>query len=139
MLKGLHHIAIAVNNLDETAKWYQDMLGLPAPEVEETVAEQGVRACLINLGNCYLELLEPTSETSTVARFLAREGEKLHHICLESDDVAGDLRTCASKGLDLIDKTPRHGIAGMIGFLHPRSTRGVLIEFVQTLAAGAGH
>ena len=138
MIKGLHHIGIAVKNLDETAKWYQDMLGLPAPEKEEVVESQGVRACLINLGNCYIELLEPPSPTSTVARFIEREGEKIHHICLDTDDINQELQRSASKGMDLIDKVARHGIAGMIGFLHPRSTRGILIEFVQATAEAGG-
>lgn len=131
MIKGLHHVAIAVRNLDDTARFYSETFGLPQPETVEVVEEQGVRACLISLGNAYIELLEPTRDDSAVGRFLARSDEGLHHICLETDDVAAELRIMEGKGLELVDRVPRHGLAGLIGFLHPRSTRSVLIEFVQ--------
>ncbi|GEM_PF-68251 len=139
MIKGLDHVAIAVKDLDETLKFYLDTFGFNGNEVEhETVEEQGVKACLIPLGNCYLELLEPLGPETTVGRFIAREGEKLHHICFESDDVQAELTRVANLGLDLIDKTPRRGLAGMIGFLHPRSTRGILIELVQKVTHEGG-
>ena len=131
MIKGLHHIAIAVKSLDETASFYKEIFGLPDPEKTEVIQEQGVKACFINFGNARLELLEPIREDSTVGRFIARNGEGLHHICLETDNIVEELRTMATKGIDLVDQVPRDGLAGMIAFLHPRSTRGVLIEFVQ--------
>lgn len=138
MIKGVDHIAIAVRDLNKTAQWYQDYFGLPAPEKSETVEEQGVNACLINTGNCYIELLEPLGPDTTVGRFIAREGEKIHHICFETDNIDEELRRMAFKGLELIDRVPRHGIAGMIGFLHPRSTGGVLTEFVQKVGENSG-
>jgi len=138
MIKGVDHIAIAVKNMEQTAKWYQDYLGLPAPEKYETVQEQGVNACLINTGNVYIELLEPLTPQTTVGRFIEREGDKIHHICFETSDVDEELRRMAFKGLELIDRVPRHGISGMIGFLHPRSTNGVLIEFVQKVGEHGG-
>ena len=131
MIKGLHHIAIAVKSLDETARFYKEIFGLPDPEKTEVVQEQGVKACFINFGNTRLELLEPTREDSTVGRFIARNGEGMHHICLVTDDIVEELRTMATKGIDLVDQVPRSGLAGMVAFLHPRSTKGVLIEFVQ--------
>lgn len=136
MIKGLHHVGLAVKNLDETARFYRETFGLPDPEKLEVVQDQGVKACLINLGNAYIELLEPIRDDSTVARFLARQGEGLHHVCLETDNVEEELRRMASKGIELVDRAPRAGLAGMIAFLHPRSTGGVLIELVQVAGEG---
>ena len=106
-------------------------LRLSPPEKLEVIPDQGVKACLINLGNAYIELLEPLGDDSAIARFLSRNGEGLHHICLETDDVNQELLRLASQGLDLVDRAARPGIAGMIGFIHPKSTRGTLIELVQ--------
>ena len=136
MIKGLHHVGLAVKNLDETARFYRETFGLPHPEKLEVIQDQGVKACLINLGNAYLELLEPIRDDSTIARFLARQGEGLHHICLETDNVEEELRRMASKGIELVDRVPRAGLAGMIAFLHPRSTGSVLIELVQVAGEG---
>ena len=136
MIKGLHHIAIAVHSLEATARFYKETFGLPDPEKQEVVEEQGVKACFINFGNTYLELLEPTRDDSTVARFLARSGEGLHHICLETDNIEEELRRMVNKQIDLVDKVPRHGLAGPIAFLHPRSTGSVLIELVQVEGEG---
>jgi methylmalonyl-CoA mutase, C-terminal domain len=136
MIKGLDHIAIAVKSLDDNVKFYRDTFGIGEPVKLEVIEDQGVRACLLPLGNCFIELLEPTDPNGTVARFIEREGEKLHHICLETDNVTDELQRMADKGLDLVDRTPRHGLAGMIGFLHPRSTRGILTELVQKIPEG---
>src|ERR1041384_5729923 len=132
MITGLHHVAIAVKDLEATARFYREVFGLPEPEKTETVQEQGVKACLISLGNSRLELLEPVQPESTVGRFLQRNGEGLHHVCFETDSVDEELRRMASRGIELIDREPRQGLAGMIGFLHPKSTGNVLIELVQT-------
>ncbi len=136
MIKGLHHIAIAVQDLSDTARFYQDTFGLAPPEKLEVIPDQGVKACLINLGNAYIELLEPLGDDSALARFLSRNGEGLHHLCLETDDVNQELLRLASQGLDLVDRAARPGIAGMIGFIHPKSTRGTLIELVQLKGDG---
>ncbi len=136
MIRGLHHVALAVRDLGQAAHFYAETFGFGPPEKTEVIPEQGVRAGLINLGNAYLELLEPTREDSTVGRFLTRNGEGLHHICLETDDVDAELTRIAARGIDLVDSVGRQGIAGMIGFLHPRSTGGVLIELVETGGAG---
>ena len=129
-------MALAVRDLGQTALFYANTFGFGAPEKTEVIADQGVRACLINLGNAYLELLEPTREDSTVGRFLARNGEGLHHMCFETDDVNAELARLAGNGLALLDQVGRQGIAGMIGFLHPRATGSVLIELVETGGAG---
>ena len=135
MIKKVHHVGIVVRSLEEAYRFYRDTLGL-ALHKEATVQDQGVKACLINLGNAYLELLEPIRDDSTIARFLARQGEGLHHICLETDNVEEELRRMASKGIELVDRAPRAGLAGMIAFLHPRSTGSVLIELVQVAGEG---
>jgi methylmalonyl-CoA mutase C-terminal domain/subunit len=132
VITGLHHVAIAVKDLDGTARFYREVFGLPEPEKSESITEQGVRACLIGLGNAYIELLEPLRAESTVGRFLQRHGEGLHHVCFETENVDEELRRMASRGVELIDRQPRHGLVGLIGFLHPNSTGSVLIELVQT-------
>lgn len=136
MITGLHHVAIAVNDLDATAAFYHDTFGLPVPEADETLPDQGVRAAFIPLGNARIELLQPLRPDSTVGRFIDRQGEGLHHVCFETDDVAAELQRVATAGVKLIDEVPRHGLGGLIGFLHPRSTGGVLIELVQVTGEG---
>ena len=136
MIKGIDHIAIAVKSMDENIKFYRETFGIGEPVKLETIEDQGVRACLLSFGNCFIELLEPIDPNGTVGRFIEREGEKIHHICFESDNVADELKHMADKGLQLIDQAPRRGLAGMIGFLHPRSTRGILIELVQKIPEG---
>lgn len=130
-IEGLHHVAFAVKSLDETVKFYQETFGLGPPVKTEIIQDQGVKACLISTGNAYIELLEPVDPNSTVARFIEREGEKIHHICLQTENVDEELRRMSSRGMELVDRVPRRGLSGMIGFLHPRSTRGVLIELCQ--------
>ena len=132
MIKRIDHVAVAVNSLDDALKFYQDVLGLKAKKVE-TVADQGVKAALIPIGDGEIELLEPLEPDGEggVAKFLKTKGEGIHHICLEVDNVDADLQAMADKGLSLIDKKGRKGLAGMVGFLHPKSTRGVLVELAQ--------
>lgn len=132
MIKRLDHISIAVSNLDEGLKIYENLLGIKASHVE-TVADQGIKAAMIVVGNVEIELIEPISPDSAVAKFLEKKGEGVHHICFEVDDVDKELESLAARGVDLIDKQGRKGLAGKIGFLHPRSTKGVLVELAQKL------
>jgi methylmalonyl-CoA mutase C-terminal domain/subunit len=136
MITGLHHIALAVRNIDETAAFYRDTFGLPGLEADETLPDQGVRAAFIPLGNARIELLQPLRPDTTVGRFLERQGEGLHHLCLETDDIVAELQRVAVKGVGLIDQAPRHGLGGLIGFLNPKTTGGVLIELVQVTGEG---
>ena len=87
---------------------------------------------MIPVGDVEIELVEPTSPEAAVAKFIESRGEGIHHICLEVEDIAEELRSLAAKGVELIDKEPRMGVEGRIGFIHPRSMKGVLIELVQT-------
>jgi methylmalonyl-CoA/ethylmalonyl-CoA epimerase len=130
MIKKVDHVAIAVRNLDEGLKTYENLLGIKPSHIEE-VPDQGIKAAVIVVGDVEIELIEPTNPDSGVAKFLEKKGEGIHHICLEVDDIDKELESLAAKGIDLIDKQGRKGLAGKIGFLHPRSTKGVLIELAQ--------
>jgi len=132
MIEKIHHIGIAVRNLDESLKFYRDTLGLHV-HAEDTVPDQGVRAALLTIGQSEIELLEPLSPDSAVGRFLERKGEGLHHICFQTPDVDGDLEELKAKGVDMVDQKSRKGLAGMICFLHPKSSRGVLVELATPL------
>ena len=132
MVKGVGHIGILVRSLDETLQLYQDLFGAKPGKVE-TVAEQGVKTVLVDMGGTTkLEFLEPLPE-SNMAKALEKRGEGLHHICLEVDNVDQSLDSLASKGVELIDKKARRGLEGMIAFVHPKSLKGVLIEVCQTV------
>lgn len=130
MLKKIHHIGIVVRNLDAAYAFYRDTLSLPVHK-EDTIQDQGVKAALLTIGGSEIELLEPIAPDTGVARFLARRGEGLHHICFETDDVQHELAAAKARGLPVIDQHPRRGLAGLICFLHPRAGHGVLIEFAQ--------
>ncbi len=132
MFTKIHHVAVVVRSADEALAVYRDALGLPVTK-DAVIEDQGVRGVLLQAGAGEIELIQPVRDDTGVARFLAARGEGLHHICLESTDVAADLRAAKEKGLALIDETPRRGLAGMIGFLHPRATRGVLVEYATPL------
>jgi methylmalonyl-CoA/ethylmalonyl-CoA epimerase len=132
MIDKIHHIGIAVRNLDESLKFYRDTLGLHV-HAEDTVPDQGVRAALLTIGNSEIELLEPLSPEANMAKFLERRGEGLHHICFQTPDVDGDLETLKQKEVPLVDQASRKGLAGMICFLHPKASRAVLVELATPL------
>ncbi len=134
MIRAIHHVGIAVHRLEDAYRLYRDVLGLPLIK-EAAVADQGVRAALLAAGDSEIELLEPLGTESGVARFLARHGEGLHHVCFETPDVARALTAAKDKGAELVDGTPRPGLAGRIGFLHPRSCAGVLVELAEVAGA----
>lgn len=126
----LNHVAIVVKSIEETLEFYQSTFGVEGGEIEE-IADQGVKATLISVGGSQLELIQPVQPDTGVARFLENRGEALHHICFEVEDLQDKLNTLDARGVRLIDKSPRKGLAGMIAFLHPKSTRGVLVELVD--------
>jgi len=130
MLKKVDHIGIVVRDIEEALKVYRDALGLPLAHIQE-VPEQRVRIAFLPVGDCEIELVEPTTADSGVARFLEKRGEGLHHICFEVNDIEAALRELAAKGLQSIDEQPRQGAMGQVAFLHPRSAHGVLIELVE--------
>lgn len=131
MVKKIDHIGIAVKNLAEQISFYQNILGLTCSEPEE-VAQQQVRLVMIPVGDTRIELLEPTSPDSPVAKFISRRGEGIHHIAYRVEDLAGNLKRLTEHKIRLIDEEPQIGNDGyQIAFLHPKSTFGVLTELCE--------
>lgn len=125
----IEHIGIAVKSLDESIPYYEEVLGLKCYAVEE-VADQKVKTAFFKIGQTKIELLESTDPEGPVGKFIEKKGEGVHHLAFAMEDVNQALKDAEEKGIRLIDKTPRKGAEGLhIGFLHPRSTHGVLTEF----------
>ncbi len=134
MLQKINHIGIAVQSLDETLPFYRDGLKMPLCGIEE-VADQKVRVAMLGIGESKIELLEPTSPDSPIAKFLDKNGPGIHHIAYEVDDVAQAIEQMIAEGARMIDQVPRDGAHGTrIAFVHPKSSHGVLTELCQ-----AGH
>jgi methylmalonyl-CoA/ethylmalonyl-CoA epimerase len=129
MIKRVHHIGIAVHNLKESVVVFEKLLGIKA-HIQLVPSQQVTEACF-NLGGVEIDLLEPMGPDSAVAKFLEKRGEGLHHIALEVDNIDNELKSVEQKGFQLIDKEGREGAAGKIGFIHPKSVGGVLVELVQ--------
>jgi len=130
-LTHIEHIGIAVNSIDDAKKYYEDVLGLKCYAIEE-VEDQKVKTAFFMIGQTKLELLEPTSEDSAVAKFLAKKGQGIHHIAFATDNVDKSLEEAETKGIKLIDKQKRKGAEGLnIGFMHPKFTMGVLTELCE--------
>jgi len=130
MIKKLDHVSIVVKNLDEGLKTFEGLLGVKHSHIQE-VPDQGIKAAMIMVGDVEIELIEPVNPESGVGKFLEKRGEGIHHVCFEVDDIDKELQSLASRGIELIDKQSRKGLAGKIGFVHPKSTRGVLVELAQ--------
>jgi methylmalonyl-CoA/ethylmalonyl-CoA epimerase len=101
----------------------------------ETIEDQGVKAALVRVGASQLEFIQPIDNENGVAKFIDRKGEGVHHICFEVDNLESKLKDLDLAGVQLIDKEPRNGLSGTIGFIHPKATRGVLIELVDQKTA----
>lgn len=131
-LSHIEHLGIAVKSLDAAIPYYEKVLGLKCYNIEE-VADQKVRTAFFKVGQTKIELLEPTSEDSTIAKFIEKRGEGIHHLAFAvADGVAEALADCEANGVQLIDKAPRKGAEGLnIAFLHPKSTMGVLTELCE--------
>lgn len=123
-------MAIAVKNLDEAVKLFESLLGLKVNKIE-VLPEQGVRAAIFSLGNANIELIQPLEPTSGVAKFIEKKGEGLHHISLSVEDVDGALNSLERKGAELIDRKGRKGLESKVGFVHPKTFKGVLLELTQ--------
>ena len=130
-ISHIEHIGIAVKSLENSIPYYENVLGLKCYNIEE-VADQKVKTAFFKVGQTKIELLEPTSEESTIAKFIEKKGEGVHHIAFAVPDVAAALAEVEYKGVQLIDKAPRGGAEGLsIAFLHPKSTGSVLTELCQ--------
>jgi methylmalonyl-CoA/ethylmalonyl-CoA epimerase len=127
----VHHIGIAVEDLDSSIKFYRGLFGLePGPIIVRE--DIGVRGCFVPVGDTNLELLEGTDPNSGISIHIRERGEGLHHVCFEVDGIADKLKNLEELGIDLLDKVPRKGLmGGDIGFINPSSAHGVLIELAQ--------
>ncbi|MBC8487962.1 MAG: methylmalonyl-CoA epimerase [Bacteroidetes bacterium] len=125
----IEHIGIAVKSLDESIPFYEKILGLKCYGFEE-VRDQKVKTAFFIVGQTKIELLESTSQEGPIGKFLEKKGQGIHHIAFAMEHVGQALKEAEEKGVKLIDNTPRKGAEGLnIGFLHPKATHGVLIEF----------
>ncbi len=125
----IEHIGIAVKSLDDAIPFYEKVLGLECYAVEE-VKDQKVKTAFFKVGQTKIELLESTDAEGPIGKFIERKGEGIHHIAFAQENVGNALTNAEENGVRLIDKTPRKGAEGLdIGFLHPKSTFGVLMEF----------
>ncbi len=125
----IEHIGIAVSNLEESIKYYEEVLGLECYKIEE-VEDQKVKTAFFMVGQTKIELLESTSPDGPIGKFVEKKGPGMHHIAFAMDNVGEALKDAEEKGVKLIDKAPRKGAENLsIGFLHPKSTHGVLTEF----------
>lgn len=139
VVKGLHHVAIAVKSLAEARVAYEGALGLAASE-PEFVPDQKVNVLVLFAGEQRIELVEPASADSPVSAFLEKRGPGIHHLAWKVDDCAAAIDTLKAKGLRMIDEAPRPGShKTTIAFVHPKSTGGVLMELVQDPPSGGGH
>ena len=130
----IHHVGIAVKSLDEASGRFGDLLGLEKAERYD-LPEFGVSALFMPVGDSNLEFLEPLGDASTAGKFIEKRGEGVHHICFEVDDLERTLESLADSGVELVDHAPRKGLSGMIAFVHPKSTGGVLVELVDRASA----
>ena len=131
MIKRVSHVGIVVNSLDEALPFYRDVLGLPLERIQ-TLEDQGLRAAVLRLGDVEIELLEPTTADSALARFRERRGDGIHHIAFGTDDIEAEMARLKQLSIQLIDQEPRRGLNGLICFLHPRAAGGVLLELEQS-------
>lgn len=131
MIKGIDHVGIAVSNLNEALAVYEKTLGLKHERVT-VVESQKVKVAFLQVGESRIELLEPISNDSTLAAFLQKRGEGIHHIALSVDGIGNMLKKLQNQGITLIDEKPRPGAeGGRIAFVHPKSTKGVLLELCE--------
>jgi methylmalonyl-CoA/ethylmalonyl-CoA epimerase len=138
MFTRLHHVGLVVRRLEDGLALWRDLFGLEV-SAQATVEDQGVKAALLPIGRSEIELLEPINPNGGVAKFLEKRGEGLHHVCLETPDVTADLTRARAAGFPLIDEAPRKGLAGMICFLHPKGTGGVLTELATPPSGAHAH
>jgi methylmalonyl-CoA/ethylmalonyl-CoA epimerase len=129
-LGRIHHVAVVVERMDPALAFWRDSLGLDLEVIEE-MAHDRVRIAFLPVGESKIELVEPTDDTTGVARFLAKGGEGVHHICFEVANLAETLLRLEIDGIELIDTAPRKGAEGPVAFLHPRSCHGVLVELIE--------
>ena len=137
--KKLVHVGVAVSDLDASVVTFSRLLGITDVPTE-TVADQRVRLAFFHTGGASIELTEPTSPESPIAKFIAKRGAGVHHLSFEVPDIRAELARLKAEGFQLIDEEPRKGAGGYwIAFVHPKSANGVLVEISQKIDPSAGH
>ncbi len=127
---GIHHLGVAVTDLDQAVATYEKLLGASV-EAREWLPDQGVEAVLLRVGGSRVELLAATGPDTPLGRFLSSRGPGMHHVAYQVDDLAATLRGLEEAGVELVDREPRRGLAGLpVAFLHPSAAHGVLCELV---------
>jgi len=126
----IHHVALVVRSIEASLVLWRDDLGLDLDTIVDIPSDR-VRIAFLGVGESKVELVEPTDDTTGVARFLASKGEGFHHVCLEVSNLSEELTRLGIEGLELIDSAPRRGAEGPVAFLHPRSCGGVLVELIE--------
>ncbi len=134
----IHHVAIVVRSIEASTVLWRDLLGLPLETIVDIPSDR-VRIAFLGVGESKVELVEPTDDSTGVARFLASKGEGFHHVCLEVNNLSEELMRLAIEGIELIDSAPRRGAEGPVAFLHPRSCGGVLIELIEAPGGPSWH
>jgi methylmalonyl-CoA/ethylmalonyl-CoA epimerase len=129
-LGKVHHVALVVSSIEDALSLWRDLLGLELETIMDITHDQ-VRIAVRAVGESKVELVQPTDETTGVARFLASKGEGFHHVCFEVANLAETLLRLEIDGLELIDSAPRRGAEGPVAFIHPRSCHGVLVELIE--------
>jgi len=129
-LGKVHHVALIVSSIEASFGLWRDALGLPLETVIDIPSDR-VRIAFLGVGESKIELVEPTDDTTGVARFLANKSEGFHHVCFEVPNLAEALLRLEIDGIELIDSAPRKGAEGPVAFLHPRSCHGVLVELIE--------
>ena len=132
----VHHVAIVVKSLDDALSTYRDLLGLQLETIMDIESDH-VRIAFLGVGESKVELVQPTDDTTGVARFLANKGEGFHHVCFEVANLTEELTRLGIDGVELIDTAPRRGAEGPVAFLHSRSCHGVLVELIEAVKAYA--
>ncbi len=130
MFERMDHVGIVVNSIDDSLKTYCDQLGFTLIE-RVMIPEQKVEAAFLDAHNSTIELIAPTDTESGTARYLAKRGEGTHHIAYEVADLVAALAELKAQGVQLIDETPRQGVHGLVAFVHPKATHGMMIELLQ--------
>jgi len=129
-LGKVHHVALIVRSIDDALGLWRDMLGLELETIMDIDSDK-VRIAFLAIGESKVELVEPTDDSTGVARFLATRGEGFHHVCFEVANLAETLLKLEIGGLELIDTSPRRGAEGPVAFIHPRACHGVLVELIE--------
>lgn len=136
LIKQIHHIAIAVNDIDEASRFFVDVLGFEVSAPEDVPAQK-TRVAFVKIGEVRIEFVQPMSDDSPVAKHIAKRGQGIHHIAYETGDIVSALETLAAKDVPLIDRAPRAGAHdAKIAFVHPKGVSGVLTELVEPPTPG---